>query len=84
MKMKVRRKPGFLLTGRQVIKYVAIHGLTSWLMTHSRPSWATPSIEFAILPPALGRRAPKQLKSVRRRVHNGRTASAPAHISREQ
>ena len=50
MKMKVRRKPGFLLTGRQVIKYVAIHGLTSWLMTHSRPSWATPSIEFAILP----------------------------------
>ena len=63
MKMKVRRKPGFLLTGRQVIKYVAIHGLTSWLMTHSRPSWATPSIEFAIMPPAVGRRAPKQLKA---------------------
>ena len=80
-----------------------------------RPSWTTPSIEFAILPPAVGRRAPKQLKAFgvgenycarggfsdasqrsfsersritdkfkRRRAHNGRNASAPAHISREQ
>ena len=76
-----------------------------------RPSWATPSIEFAI---RLWR-SPKQLKAFgvgenycarggfssasqrcfsersriadkfkRRRAHDERNASAPAHISREQ
>ena len=40
---------------------VTIYGLTGWADDAFRPTWATPSIEFAILPPTLRRGSPRSV-----------------------
>ena len=43
------------------VNIVTIHGLTEWADDAFRPTWATPSIEFAILPPTLRRGSPRSV-----------------------